>query len=237
MSQEARIGILGDLDLEKPTHRELDAAVRLLPPEVEARWVPTDEVERLDELDGLWVIPGSPYADDDAVDAAIGWALRSGTPFLGTCSGFQYALVVLARELAGIDDATHAERTPGAADPVVAPLACSLIGQEREVRCVPGTRLAGIAGTAPFTGFHWCGYGLAEPFAARLEAAGVVICARAPDAGVEGIELPEHPFFIATLFQPQVGASSGGPLHPLITAFLGAAATSRAGRRTRPTRC
>jgi CTP synthase (UTP-ammonia lyase) len=52
------------------------------------------------------------------------------------------------------------------------------------------------------------------------EAAGVVVSAHAPDAGVEGIELPEHPFFIATLFQPQVGALAGRPPHPLIGAFL-----------------
>ena len=84
---------------------------------------------------------------------------------------------------------------------------------------MPGTRLAAICGTAPFTGFHWCSYGLAEPYVARLEAAGVVVSARAPDAGVEGIELPGHPFFVATLFQPQVGALAGDPLHPLIAAF------------------
>jgi CTP synthase (UTP-ammonia lyase) len=37
--------------------------------------------------------------------------------------------------------------------------------------------------------------------------------------------LPEHPFFVATSFQPQVGASESGELHPLIAAFLDAAAT------------
>jgi len=42
---------------------------------------------------------------------------------------------------------------------------------------------------------------------------------------VEGIELPAHPFFVATLFQPQVGALAGRPLHPLIGAFCAAAAT------------
>ena len=88
---------------------------------------------------------------------------------------------------------------------------------------MPGTRLAEICGSEPFTGFHWCSYGLAEGFVERLEAAGVVVSARAPDAGVEGIELPAHPFFVATLFQPQVGALAGRPLHPLIGAFVDAA--------------
>jgi CTP synthase (UTP-ammonia lyase) len=46
--------------------------------------------------------------------------------------------------------------------------------------------------------FHFCGYGLAEPFADRLERAGVILSAFADDAGTEAIELREHPFFLAT---------------------------------------
>jgi CTP synthase (UTP-ammonia lyase) len=46
-----------------------------------------------------------------------------------------------------------------------------------------------------------------------------VISARAVDAGVEAIELPDHPFFVATAFQPQVGAGESGALHPLISAL------------------
>ena len=87
---------------------------------------------------------------------------------------------------------------------------------------MPGTRLAAICGVEPFVGFHWCRYGLAPDFEQALAAAGVVVSARAPDAGVEGIELASHPFFLATLFQPQVGALAGAPLHPLIGAFLDA---------------
>lgn len=56
-----------------------------------------------------------------------------------------------------------------------------------------------------------------------------MISAHAPDAGVEAIELPEHPFFLATAFQPQVGASESGVLHPLLAALLDAA-----GVRTEP---
>ena len=103
---------------------------------------------------------------------------------------------------------------------MVGSLTCSLVGEERTVTAVPGTRVAEICGTEPFTGFHWCNFGLAEGFVERLEAAGVIVSARAPDAGVEAVELSGHPFFIATLFQPQVGTLAGRPLHPLIEAFL-----------------
>ncbi len=58
----------------------------------------------------------------------------------------------------------------------------------------------------------------------RLVAAGLVVSATAPDAGVEAVELPDHPFYVATLFQPQVGSSETGALHPLITALIAAAA-------------
>jgi len=216
------IALLGDLDLDLPTHRELAAAVDMFPPAVEARWVGTDSAaaRSLDGIGGLWVFPGSPYRDDDAVDAAIGWALERRVAFLGTCGGFQYAALALARRLAGRGDAVHGEVEPGEPDPAVAPLACSLVGQERTVRCVPGTRLAAICGTAPFTGFHWCGYGLSDGLVAALEGAGVVISAHAPDAGAEGLEVPDHPFFLATLFQPQVGSLAGRPLHALIESFL-----------------
>ena len=73
---------------------------------------------------------------------------------------------------------------------------------------VAGTRVAELCGTAPFTGFHWCNYGLAPEREAALVDAGLVVSARAPDAGVEAVELPGHPFYLATLFQPQVGSST-----------------------------
>jgi CTP synthase (UTP-ammonia lyase) len=92
---------------------------------------------------------------------------------------------------------------------------------------VPGTRLAAVCGPDTFDGLHWCSYGVGDGVAEELAAAGVVIAAHAPDAGVEAIELPDHPFFVATLFQPQAGAANGAPSHPLVDAFLAAARRRR----------
>lgn len=195
-----------------------------MPDDVECGWTATDsqEARDLDSADGVWLLPGTPYRDDASAYAAIDYCLESGTPFLGTCGGFQYACVALARCLAGIDRAAHAESDPESETLVVTPLACSLYGEWRVVEPVPGTRFAEICGTLPFTGFHWCGYGLDSTIERRLQHAGVVLSARAADAGVEAIELPDHPFFIATAFQPQVGASESRELHPLIQALLDA---------------
>jgi CTP synthase (UTP-ammonia lyase) len=221
---DVRILALGDRDPAHLTHRELDAAFRLMPDDVECGWTASDsrEARDLGTADGVWLLPGTPYRDDAAAYAAIDYCLESGTPFLGTCGGFQYACVALARSLAGIGGAAHAESDPEGETLVVAPLACSLYGERRLVEPMPRTRLAEICGTSPFIGFHWCGYGLDGRVERRLQDAGVVLGARAADAGVEEIELPGHPFFMATAFQPQVGASESRELHPLIHALLDA---------------
>ena len=221
-----RIAAFGDRDPAHLTHREIDATLALLAGDVECGWVATDSAQAREPgaFDGIWLLPGTPYRDDDAARAAIHHCLDTGTPFLGTCGGFQYACVELARSMAGVSGATSAELDPDGDALVVAPLACALYGERRTVTPVPGTRLAAICGTEPFDGHHQCGYGLADAYEAVLARAGVVISAHAPDAGVEGIELPDHPFFLATAFQPQVGSSQSGAVHPLIAALLVAAA-------------
>jgi CTP synthase (UTP-ammonia lyase) len=216
---------LGDRDTGYLTHREIDAALGLFPVEAGAQWVATDSpaARSLDDAGGVWLLPGTPYRDAGAAFAAIRHCLERGTPFLGTCGGFQHALVELARGRAGIANAAHEESDPDAVDPVVSRLACSLVGEVRLVTPVPGTRFAAICGNEPFEGYHYCGFGLDPAYVEPLERAGVVVGATAPDAGVEVIELPEHPYFIATAFQPQVGAGARGRLGPLLEAFVAAA--------------
>jgi CTP synthase (UTP-ammonia lyase) len=128
--------------------------------------------------------------------------------------------VEYARNVAGIADAGHAE-VDARGTMVVAPLACSLVGEYRQVSAVPGTRAAEICGTAPMTGYHFCSYGLAPEMVPHLEASGLVISGYAGDGTIEIVELPGHPFFLATLFQPQVGKGDG-ELHPLVSAFADA---------------
>jgi CTP synthase (UTP-ammonia lyase) len=221
----ASIAVVGDRDPSYLTHRELDATLALLPPGVSARWVATDgpDARTLDGFDALWIVPGTPYRDEAPVFAAIAHARREGVPILGTCGGFQHMLVEFARNVAGMPGAAHAETDPGADLHVVSALACSLVGAERTVTTVPGTLVAELCGTAPFVGFHYCSYGVAPAHLERLVAAGLVVSATAPDAGVEAVELPAHPFYLATLFQPQVGSSATGVLHPVVAALIDAA--------------
>jgi CTP synthase (UTP-ammonia lyase) len=204
------------------THREFDGVIAQLAPLVRIRWVATDspDANRTTDADGLWVASGSPYRRDEVVYGAIQTARTCGQPFLGTCSGFQYAVVEFARNVAGITNAAHAETQPTGSSLVIEHLACGLEAQERLVTCRPGTRLHDLCGDVPFVGFHWCNYGLADAYVERLAARGLVVSATAADAGVEAVELPNHPFFLATLFQPQVGAGQGRPPHPVIRGFV-----------------
>jgi len=211
------IAALGDRNTDFLTHREIDATIALAP---EIRWVGS-EGARIEGFDGLWVLPGTPYRDEDAVLEAIRFAREEGMPILGTCGGFQHMALEYARNALGIASAAHAETDPDGETIVLEALPCSLIGEERTVVPVPGTRLAAICGAAPFPGFHFCNYGLAAPLD------GLVVAAHADDAGIEAVELPEHPFYMATLFQPQVGTSETGAVHPLVGALLSAAGASR----------
>jgi CTP synthase (UTP-ammonia lyase) len=223
-SPTQRMFVLGDRDEQKLAHREVDAALALFSEETEAHWIGTDSdaARDLDDADGVWLVPGGPYRDDTAAEGAIEYCLDSGTPFLGTCSGFQYACLAIVKRH-GLE-VVHAEVDPGASDPLIAPLVCRLEGVERLVVPVSGTRLASICGKEAFGGMHFCGYGLATEHESTVEAAGATISARADDVGVEAIELSDHPFFLATAFQPQVGAGSTGQLHPLLGAFVSALA-------------
>lgn len=218
-----RIALLGDRS-DHRSHRELDALVPRLRDELDvvAEWVPTDAGVDPLAYDGVWLVPGSPYADDDAVLAALRAVRTSGTPFLGTCGGMQYAVIEFVRDVLG-EPATHAESDGEADDNVVVPLACSLQGEARVVTPVPGTRFAAWS-PDPFVGMHFCGYAVSPAAIDALVSAGVVVGATAPDAGAEVLEFPDHPFYVTSMFQPHVGALAGEPIHPLVRAFVAAAA-------------
>ncbi len=221
------IALLGDRG-PQITHRELDALIPRLQREagVALRWVATDSDFEVTGFDGLWLAPGAPYRSDEAVFAAIRSAREHGIPYFGACGAMQYAVIEYARNVLG-RSATHAESDGARADNVVTALACSLFGEERLVTPITGTRFAEIA-PRPFTGLHFCDYAPTPEIVSDLEASGVVVSATADDAGTEVLEFPHHPFFFVSMFQPQMGASLGAPIHPLVLAFVEAARQRKA---------
>ena len=87
MTTSPKIALLGE-DRGHRSHQELNALVPRLADElgVAATWVPTDSDFDVTSFDGVWLVPGSPYADDEAVIEALRTVRTKGIPFLGTCA-------------------------------------------------------------------------------------------------------------------------------------------------------
>src|SRR6266436_2193600 len=98
-------------------------------------------------------------------------------------------------------DADHEESSPHASVKLISKLACSLVGQQRNVRIVPGTEAHRIYGKSEAT----------EAFADQLRSKELRVSGYDEDGTARMVELPGHPFFIATLFVPQVVSQSGRP--------------------------
>lgn len=155
--------------------------------------------------------------------AAIRYARENNVPFLGTCGGFQHALIEFARNVAGIAAADHAETNKSGPELVVTPLACSLVEETGEIIFTPGSRLHAIfAGRPASEGYH-CSYGLNAAYRTRLEATGLRFTGFDQKGEIRAAELPSHPFYMGTLFQPE-RSSLRGETHPLIRAFVQSAA-------------
>ena len=232
----ARIALVGDRSPHVQAHARIGGVLRhsaASPDAVDPYWIATPDVADVPALgafDGIWLVPGSPYADRAGALRAVTEARAQGIPFLGTCAGFQHALLEFARSVCGID-AGSAEQDDDSRDLLLVPLSCSLLGEEASVDVRPGTLAAQHLGAGPRTERFFCRYGLDEQYRARLEAAGLVFSGADTTGAVRLLELPGHPFFLGSLFQPELSSDETW-VHPLIRAFV-AAALDRAGRAAR----
>ncbi len=223
-----KIGLIGDYDINIPAHQAIPMALALINKKlnsaIEYEWIPTDEIldsSRVSGFDGLWCVPGSPYKNRQGALYGIQYAREKQIPFLGTCGGFQHALIEYARNVLGWKDAEHAETTPGAARPVIHELACSLVEKAQEVYFTPGTKIASAYGCESTVEGYRCRFGLNPIFeSAYLEKKEFLVAARDDAEEVRAIELANgHPFFVLTLFQPE-RAALRGIIPPVVLAFV-----------------
>ncbi|OLF11362.1 CTP synthase C-terminal region-related (seleno)protein [Actinophytocola xanthii] len=226
----ARLALVGDRSPAVRAHTRipglLDALARRERLVLDAYWVPTEDAEQpgaLDGFDAIWLVPGSPYRSEAGALTAVRTARERGVPFLGTCGGFQYAMVEYARHVCGLGGVEHAEVHPDAADPLIVPLSCSLVGHETVVTAVPGTLAERVLGTDRTVVRYHCAYGLGTAHLEVLAAHGLRFSGHDESGEVRMAELPDHPFFLATLFQPEL-AGDGTEPHPVVRALAAAAA-------------
>lgn len=238
MKPSISIGLIGDYNAAVLAHqaipRALDRAGEVVGVSVDYEWVPTVEIRnesRVNGYDGLWCVPASPYRSMEGALRGIRFARESvrqaqGRPFLGTCGGFQHAIIEYARNVLGWVDAEHAEAAPNAARPVITPLACALVEKTDTICFHEGSMLAAAYGCLETTEGYHCSYGINPAFLSALFSGPLRVSAEDRAGEVRAVELEGHPFFVATLFQPERAALTG-KTPPIVVAFVRAAATMR----------
>jgi CTP synthase (UTP-ammonia lyase) len=222
------IALVGERDPAKTAHRGIEASLarfgRDTDPQVRFVWMPTADLTantvnaRLADATGIWCVPGSPYASTTGALLAIGHARVTRKAFLGTCGGFQHALMEFAQRVLG-HPAAHAELDPGAPDPLIARLSCSLVGTTGRVLVTDGPRFQAWLGGAESTEEFHCNYGFNDRFAELFRGSALRFVAHDANGQVRAFRLDDHPFFVGTLFQPERRVLHG-EIHPLVQAFL-----------------
>jgi CTP synthase (UTP-ammonia lyase) len=231
MMRTVRVALVGDHDPAVVAHRAIPEALELAAEQLgrplKATWVHTatlgkDVPAQLAGFAAIWCVPASPYANTDGALAAIRFARESARPFLGTCGGFQHALLEYVRHVLGHRHAEHAETCPEAAMPLIAPLACSLVEKSGHIGFQEGSRLRALYGVPQAEEEYHCNYGLNPSWEGLLSGTALRISGRDQAGEARAVELDHHPFFLATLFQPE-RAALRGLAHPLVNAFAAVA--------------
>ena len=165
--------------------------------------------------------------------AAVTTAREREIPFLGTCGGFQHAILELARDLAG----SRTRTTPSTAltdTDVIVELECSLVGHEGPIHYTPGTLIArdrrrrAQRRALPLRLRH-----RARATSSRSSAPASSSAPTTTTARRARWSSPDHPFFLGTLFQPEL-AGDGTRAHPVIRAFAEAVVSRRARGSSSP---
>ncbi|NBC99360.1 hypothetical protein GV764_10040 [Atlantibacter hermannii] len=223
-----RIALVGDYNASVLAHKAIplaiDDAAAVLNLDVDYDWLHTTEVKSGEDLVGynaVWVVPASPYQNEDGALVAIRYARENSIPFLGTCGGFQHAIIEYARNVMGWSDAAHAETTQQGRM-VIAPLACSLVEKTDTIELRPNTLIAKAYGKTEIVEGYHCNYGVSDAFARALADQPLKVTGWDEEGAIRAVELVTHPFFVATLFQHERASLVGKPA-PLVQALLFAA--------------
>ncbi|MDX1691018.1 MAG: CTP synthase [Acidimicrobiia bacterium] len=228
--------------VEALSHGALANDVRL-----DLRWIPSDDVDglladaMLDGVDGIVVPGGFGVRGIEGKIQAVRYAREHDIPFLGLCLGLQCAVIEFARGRLGLADANSAEFDPTSPHPVI-----DLMETQQGVEDLGGTMRLGLYAAKLVEGSHSRRlydealvyerhrhrYEVNNRYRKDLEAAGMLLAGLSPDDQlVEIVELPDHPFFVASQFHPEFKSRPDAP-HPLFAGFMEAAAARGRGEAT-----
>ena len=197
----------------------------------------------LASYDGLLVPGGFGVRGVEGMVEAICGARETGTPFFGICLGMQVAIIEFARNVCGLDDSNSSEFSPECAHPVIALMESQhtvkdMGGTMRlgayACRLARGSRAAEIYGVPEISERHRHRYEVSNGFRELFVEKGLRLSGLSPDGSlVEMVELPDHPYYIACQFHPELKSRPTRP-HPLFASFITAAVNRRDARDAAP---
>ncbi len=202
---------------------------------LEVQWVNAEEVTeenaaaRLREAAGVVVPGGFDARGVEGKIAAIRYCREQGVPFLGLCLGLQCAVIEFARNVVGLERANSTEFDPTTPHPVI-----DLLQEQREIiykggtmrlgaypcHLKPGTLAHRLYGAEEVQERHRHRWEVNNAYRALLEKHGMVFSGIYEEGDlVEILELPDHPYFVATQFHPEFKSRPLAP-HPLFLGFV-----------------
>ncbi len=228
MNNLIKIGIIGDFSSEKPSHKATNEALNhcanYLGISIDFKWLPPESLESntdksLMEFDGLWCAPGSPYKSMKGAINAIQFARENDYPFIGTCGGFQHAVIEYAQNKLNLKDVHHEEYDPGSSNLFINTLSCSLVGKTRKIFIMENSSVFKIYNKTEVEERYNCSFGINPKYQKLIDENGFKVAGIDENNEARILELPQNKFFVATLFQPQLSSSPENP-HKLILAYL-----------------
>lgn len=221
-----KIAIIGEYHDTFAPHTFLNKSLNDLSDENDFgyEWIETELVNKerdrlLRNYAGIWSAPGSPFKSLDGALYAVTFARLNDIPHLGTCAGFQHAVIELARNILGIEGAQHEEYDPRSSTLFVNKLVCSLAGKTMDVYLKSGTLARELYGLDETKENYYCNFGINPVFKQYLAHPQITVSGVDQDDEIRIIELPSNKFFVITLFVPQTKSVPGSP-HPLIKGFV-----------------
>ena len=209
---------------------------------LDLRWIPSEELSGLlaatylEGVDGIVVPGGFGSRGVEGKIQAIRYAREQSVPYLGLCLGLQCAVIEIARDLLGYQDANSTEFDPTTAHPVI-----DLMESQQNVADMGGTMRLGrypakleagsqvraLYGQEIIYERHRHRWEVNNRYRKDLESAGLRLSGLSPDDSlVEFIEMPSHPFFVATQAHPEFQSRPDDP-HPLFAGLIAAALARR----------
>ncbi|MDF2472556.1 MAG: synthase, partial [Anaerocolumna sp.] len=205
---------------------------------INIKWLDSETVsdanasELLSDVSGILVPGGFGDRGIEGKIAAIRYARENKIPFLGLCLGMQLAIVEFSRNIIGFSDAHSAELDPGTTHPVI-----HLMPEQDGIEDIGGTLRLGsypcvldenskayqLYGAKVIHERHRHRYEVNNYYREDFIKGGIKLSGLSPDGRiVEMMELPEHPWFVATQAHPEFKSRPNRP-HPLFKGFVGAA--------------